>query len=61
MWIGREVALDLAGFGANVAVVARTKEQLFNTAREIEKFGVKGIAITADLSTLDGVMECAKK
>lgn len=59
--IGREVALDLAKNGANVAVSARTKEQLDNTVQEIEKFGVNGIAITVDLSTLDGVRECAKR
>ena len=59
--IGREVALDLGKNGANVAVSARTKEQLDNTVQEIEKFGVKGIAIQVDLSTLDGVRECAKK
>ena len=58
--IGREVALDLAKNGANVAVSARTKEQLDNTVQEIEKFGVNGIAIVVDLSTLDGVRECAK-
>ncbi|MFX0080745.1 MAG: SDR family NAD(P)-dependent oxidoreductase [Candidatus Hodarchaeota archaeon] len=59
--IGREVALDLANNGANVAVSARTKEQLDNTVQEIEKFGVKGIAIAVDLSTLDGVRTCAKQ
>ena len=59
--IGREVALDFANNGANVAVCSRTKEQLDDTIQEIEKFGVKGIAISVDLSTLDGVKECAKQ
>jgi NAD(P)-dependent dehydrogenase (short-subunit alcohol dehydrogenase family) len=59
--IGREVALDFAKNGANVAISARTKEQLDNTVQEIEKFEVKGIAIPVDLSTLDGVKECAKQ
>ena len=59
--IGREVALDFAINGANVAVCSRTKEQLDNTVQEIEKFGVKGFAIPVDLSTLDGVQECAKQ
>ncbi|MFW9874853.1 MAG: SDR family NAD(P)-dependent oxidoreductase [Candidatus Thorarchaeota archaeon] len=59
--IGREVALDLAKSGANIAVASRTKEELNNTVQEIEKFGVKGISISVDLSTLDGVRNCAKQ
>jgi NAD(P)-dependent dehydrogenase (short-subunit alcohol dehydrogenase family) len=59
--IGREVALDFAKNGAKVAVCSRTKEQLDETVQEIEKFGVKGLAISVDLSTLDGVKECAKQ
>ncbi|MFX1278626.1 MAG: SDR family NAD(P)-dependent oxidoreductase [Promethearchaeota archaeon] len=59
--IGREVAIDFARNGANVAVCSRTKEQLDYTVQEIEKFGVKGLAISVDLSTLDGVRECAKQ
>ena len=58
--IGREVALDLARNGANIAVVARTKAELDKTVEDIEKFGVKGFAITADLSTLEGVRDCSK-
>ncbi|UCC20910.1 MAG: SDR family oxidoreductase [Promethearchaeota archaeon] len=58
--IGREVALDLARCGANVAVVARTKTELDQTVDNIEKFGGKGLAIPADLSTLDGISYCAK-
>jgi NAD(P)-dependent dehydrogenase (short-subunit alcohol dehydrogenase family) len=59
--IGREVALDFAQNGANVAVCSRTNEQLGETVKDIEKFGVKGLAISIDLSTLDGVKECAKQ
>ncbi len=58
--IGKEVALDLANSGANVAVAARTKTELDQTVMEIEKYGVKGLAIPADLSTLEGVSTCAK-
>ena len=49
--IGREVAIDFAKNGANIAVCSRTKEQLDSTVKEIEKFGVKGLAIPVDLST----------
>ena len=43
--IGRGVALELAGAGARVAVSARTREQVEQTAAEIG-----GIAIEADVS-----------
>ncbi len=58
--IGREVAIELARNSANVAVTARTKAELDQTVGEFEKFGVKGLAIPADLSTLEGVSNCAK-
>lgn len=58
--IGREVAIELARNGANVAVTARTKAELDQTVEDLEKFGVRGFAIPADLSTLDGVSNCAK-
>jgi 3-oxoacyl-[acyl-carrier protein] reductase len=58
--IGKEVALDLAISGANVAVAARTKAELDKTVEEIERKGVKGLTIPIDLSTLEGVSYCAK-
>lgn len=57
--IGKEVALDLARSGADVAVTARTRVELDKTVEEIENFGVKGLAIPVDLSTLQGVSSCA--
>jgi 3-oxoacyl-[acyl-carrier protein] reductase len=59
--IGKEVALDLASNGANVAVAARTKTELDSVVKEIETKDVKGLAIPIDLSTLEGVSYCAKK
>jgi 3-oxoacyl-[acyl-carrier protein] reductase len=56
--IGRAVALDLARKGANVAVTARTKAELDKIVEEIIKFGVEGLSIPADLSTLEGVTNC---
>ncbi len=58
--IGRAVALDLARNGANVAIAARTESELNKTVEDIELFGVKGLSIPADLSTLEGVSNCAK-
>jgi len=58
--IGRGVALDLARNGANVAVAARTKAELDKIVEDIVKFGVKGLSIPVDLSTLKGVADGAK-
>lgn len=57
--IGKAVALDLARSGANVAVAARTKAELDNITETINKFGVNGLSIPSDLSTLEGVSNCA--
>ncbi len=58
--IGKEVALELARSGANVAVAARTKAELDKTVEKCTEFGVKGLSIPTDLSTLEGVSDCAK-
>jgi 3-oxoacyl-[acyl-carrier protein] reductase len=57
--IGKEVAIDLARNGADVAVAARTKAELDKTVEKVKKFGVKGLSISTDLSILDGVINCA--
>ena len=57
--IGKAVALDLARSGANVAVTARTKAELDKIAEAIKNFGVNGLSIPSDLSTLEGVSNCA--
>ena len=49
--IGRATALRLAELGADVAVIARTGAQLDTVAREIERLGVHGVAVSADLTT----------
>jgi NAD(P)-dependent dehydrogenase (short-subunit alcohol dehydrogenase family) len=48
--IGRATALKLAEEGAHVAICARRKEPLDSVAAEIQKFGVQGLAIAADMS-----------
>jgi 3-oxoacyl-[acyl-carrier protein] reductase len=48
--IGRATALKLAEEGAHVAICARRKEPLDNVAADIQKFGVQGLAIQADMS-----------
>jgi 2-hydroxycyclohexanecarboxyl-CoA dehydrogenase len=52
--IGRAVAHQLAGLGADVAVIARTREQVDRVAREVGARGVRGLGVSADLSTSAG-------
>ncbi len=52
--IGRATALRLARVGADVAVIARTKEQVDRVAAEVGAQGVRGLGIRADLSTYAG-------
>jgi len=59
--IGRAVAVDFAKNGANVAVSSRTKEELESVVEEIESYGVAGLAIPADHSTMEGVQLCVKE
>jgi 3-oxoacyl-[acyl-carrier protein] reductase len=59
--IGSAVALDFAKNGANVAVSSRTKEELERVVEEIKSFGVRGLAISADHSTIEGVQTCVKE
>ena len=48
--IGRATALRLAQEGANVAICSRTQEAVDATAAEIQKFGVQGLGVAADMS-----------
>ncbi len=57
--IGKAVAIEFALNGADVAITARSENELNQTLREIENYGVKGLRIPADLSTIDGVNQCA--
>lgn len=47
--IGRAVAIGLAQAGAQVALVARSKPELAQTAREIDDFGGHALVVPADL------------
>ena len=48
--IGRAIALSFAEAGADVAVVARTSEQVQEVARLIGEHGRKGVPVLADLT-----------
>jgi 3-oxoacyl-[acyl-carrier protein] reductase len=51
--IGRAIALAFAAEGANVAICGRDRAQLAKTEPEIAAFGVKALAIAADLFEAD--------
>jgi 3-oxoacyl-[acyl-carrier protein] reductase len=53
--IGRSIAIVMAKEGANVAVADTNIEKAEVTAREIEGYGVKGIAIKVDVSRQEEV------
>lgn len=62
--IGRSVALGLAQEGASVAICARGKEKLEQTAEEIRALGTEVLALPADMTDaadiariVDGVLE----
>ncbi len=55
--IGREIALELARQGADVALLSRTKDQLEAVADEIKALSREAIVIPADVSNEDAVQE----
>jgi len=48
--IGKAIALALAEAGADITLIARTKEQIDTTAAEIRKMGRKALAIPTDVA-----------
>ncbi|HXL79822.1 MAG TPA: 3-oxoacyl-ACP reductase FabG [Pyrinomonadaceae bacterium] len=56
--IGRAIALAFAGEGANVAVAARSADQVAQVANEVAgKFSPKVMPITCDVAKLDSVAQ----
>jgi 7-alpha-hydroxysteroid dehydrogenase len=53
--IGRGIALALARAGADVALVARTKDDLDAVAGEIQALGRTAVAIPADVTEIDAL------
>jgi 2-deoxy-D-gluconate 3-dehydrogenase len=53
--IGKAIALTLAEAGADITVVARTREQIEQTANEIRQLGRKVLAIPMDVTNEDQV------
>ncbi|MGH3356439.1 MAG: SDR family NAD(P)-dependent oxidoreductase [Nocardioidaceae bacterium] len=53
--IGRAAALGLAGAGADVALAARSKDQLESVAGEVEALGCRALVVPTDVTDRDGV------
>jgi len=53
--LGKAIAISIAAAGAEVALAARTKEQIDQTAHEIEKAGGRAIAVPTDVTNEEDV------
>ncbi len=56
--IGRSIALLFAAKGARVALVARTRTEVDDTAHRIEAAGGRGLALCADVTVRGAAEEC---
>jgi 3-oxoacyl-[acyl-carrier protein] reductase len=59
--IGKAVALALAAEGVNVALLARTENDLKQTAAEAKALGVKAVIVTADVADITSVNDAVAK
>jgi NADP-dependent 3-hydroxy acid dehydrogenase YdfG len=59
--IGRATALEFARRGAHVVVAARRADALESVVRECERFGVRALAVTTDVSEETAVDELARR
>lgn len=59
--IGKAIALALAKEGCNVAVTARTSNEINQVAKEIKELGIEVLAVKADVSKSTDVRNLVKK
>jgi len=59
--IGRSIAVGFGSLGAHVILISRTKEQLEETALQVEKAGGKGTVMPADLSNVENIKNIVLK
>lgn len=59
--IGKAIAIALAKEGVNVILVARTQTDVNQLAVEINKFGVKSLALSADVSDINSINTAVEK
>ncbi|MEV9640583.1 glucose 1-dehydrogenase [Mammaliicoccus sciuri] len=53
--IGRDISLFLAEAGADVAIIARNKQELYELSKEIQAKGRRALAISADLMEISSI------
>lgn len=53
--IGKAVAIALAKEGVNIVLIARTQADIDEVAQEISTYGVKTLALTADVADINSV------
>ena len=58
--IGKATAIEFAKLGANIVLVARTKEKLEKVADELKKFSVSTLICQCDVSKKDQVKQMSK-
>jgi len=59
--IGKAIALTLAKAGADITLIARTREQLEQTASEVRRLGRKELAICMDVTDEDQVKKAVEE
>lgn len=59
--IGKAIAIALAKEGVNVILVSRTQLDVEQLAVKIENFGVKSLALTADVSDINSINTAVEK
>jgi len=59
--IGKAVAIALAKEGVNLILVSRTQNDIDELAKETAKFGVKTLALSADVSDINSINAAAEK
>ncbi|WP_366922230.1 glucose 1-dehydrogenase [Metallumcola ferriviriculae] len=59
--LGKGMAEALAQAGADVAIAARTWDQLESTAEELEKFGIRALPVTVEMQSLRTIQEMVDK
>lgn len=59
--IGKQIALGLAEFGANVVVCSRKIEECLRTSEELNEKGVGSLAIKCDITELEDIQHVVKE